>query len=102
MPTRDYDEFEKQFYEVTNRVHDLLETREVHKDLKLYMHTTQMTLITFGCRGLNSRHLTTHLRNGCLSIITFSMVHENSGLNEFQKLYYLKNCLEEEAEEIIS
>ena len=30
------------------------------------------------------------------------MVHENSGLNEIQKLYYLKNCLKEETEEIIS
>ena len=31
-----------------------------------------------------------------------SMVHENSGLSEIQKLYYLKNCLKKEAEEMIS
>ena len=101
--TRDYDEFEKKFYEITSRAHDLSETREnTQRPQAINAHSTDDAAQI----RLSRTELTT-FKGAFEKWLSFynhfiSMVHENSGLSEIEKLYYLKNCLKEEAEEIIT
>ncbi|XP_063989072.1 uncharacterized protein LOC135168624 [Diachasmimorpha longicaudata] len=104
IESNDYEEFEKIFYEVVSRAHD-------------FMEKSNSTLVPQQSIAEVNSHNNPQLRLPRIELTTFngafdkwlsfinhfnSMVHENSSLSKIQKLYYLKSCLKEEAEEIIS
>lgn len=104
VASSEYDDVEKLYCEIISKGHDLIETRSnepTPQPMNLVANSHDNPL-------LRIRKMELPTFNGAFDKwLSFynqfhAMVHLNSGLVANQKLYYLKDCLKDEAEDIIS